>query len=539
VRKNGGPSTLFWNGVWLLLGALLLWGCQERIEDPELWTLEEVHQEISLEDGHESVSCASCHVEDRYEGTPSDCWSCHESDSGEVDDPKHSGFPTECVICHTMAGWKPSTFDHSTTDFALEGGHLSVSCASCHVEGRYGGTPSDCWSCHETDYGEAPDHVSAGFPTECVVCHTVEGWKPATFDHSTTGFILEGGHVSVSCLSCHVEGQYGGTPSDCWSCHETDYVEAPDHESAGFPTECMVCHTVAGWKPSTFDHSTTDFPLEGGHVSVSCSSCHVEGQYAGTPSDCWSCHESDYQGVETPDHTGFSQICVECHAVEDRKPSTFDHSTTGFALEGGHVSVSCASCHVDGRYKGTPSDCWSCHETDYAKVDDPDHSGFPTECLQCHTITGWKPATFDHSVTNFPLEGSHVSVSCASCHVEGRYAGTPTDCWSCHTADEPQNHFGPDCASCHTSIAWEPSTFDHEPLFPLRRGDHSRYRNDCTSCHLDPSAYSLFTCTDCHDGEHSRSKMDREHDDVRNYRYDSIACLDCHPGGREADDDDD
>lgn len=91
------------------------------------------------------------------------------------------------------------------------------------------------------------------------------------------------------------------------------------------------------------------------------------------------------------------------------------------------------------------------------------------------------------------------------------------------------------CTKCHTSAGWSPSTFDHEPLFPLVRGSHRRYRNACASCHLAPADYEQFTCTDCHDGEHRQSRMDREHAEVQGYRYESAACYECHPRGSKED----
>ena len=41
---------------------------------------------------------------------------------------------------------------------------------------------------------------------------------------------------------------------------------------------------------SAFDHFTTAFPLEGAHQFAHCESCHVDGQFAGTPVQCAGCH---------------------------------------------------------------------------------------------------------------------------------------------------------------------------------------------------------------------------------------------------------
>ena len=40
-----------------------------------------------------------------------------------------------------------------------------------------------------------------------------------------------------------------------------------------------------------FDHFTTGFPLLGRHEFLDCSSCHIGGQFKGTPLVCELCHD--------------------------------------------------------------------------------------------------------------------------------------------------------------------------------------------------------------------------------------------------------
>ena len=58
------------------------------------------------------------------------------------------------------------------------------------------------------------------------------------------------------------------------------------------------------------------------------------------------------------------------------------------------------------------------------------------ECDACHSVEGWSPLKdplpFDHDNTEFPLDGAHLGTSCASCHAELRFEGTPTECLECH-----------------------------------------------------------------------------------------------------------
>jgi len=275
--------------------------------------------------------------------------------------------------------------------------------------------------------------------------------------------------------------------------------------------------------------------LEGGHQQLACAECHQEAVFKGVASACESCHLELYGRTTAPDHAaaGYSTVCAECHSSQAWSPSSFDHDLFGFPLEGAHAATSCVACHAGGVFEKLPGDCWSCHQEDYAGTADPDHAalGFERACEVCHTVAAWSPSLFDHDLFGFPLEGAHAATSCGGCHADGQYADTPSDCRACHQQDEPPDHFGPDCGSCHTSVAWEPSTFDHEPLFPLLRGSHRRYRDSCASCHPAPANYGQFTCTDCHDGEHRQSRMDREHAGIQRYRYESSACYECHPRG--------
>ncbi len=505
--------------------------------------------DFPLTGAHITVSCAECHTDGQYMNTPFDCWSCHQTDYEGSNDPNHQDeqFPQDCMVCHTDKAWEPA-FDHATTDFQLVGGHQDISCADCHIGGQYLETPSDCWSCHQSDYAETtdPDHEAAQFAQDCASCHSVDAWEPATFDHDATDFQLTGAHVTVSCADCHIGGQFDGTPSDCWSCHQTQYEETtdPNHQAQQFSQDCAACHTTEAWEPATFDHDATDFPLTGAHVTVSCANCHIGGQYEGTPSDCWSCHQTQYEETTDPNHQAqqFSQDCAACHTTEAWEPATFDHDATDFPLTGAHVTVSCANCHIGGQYEGTPSDCWSCHQTDYEGADDPDHVAqqFDHDCTVCHNTSDWDDADFNHNNTDFPLTGAHTSVSCLECHIDGQYSGTPSDCFFCHeseyqNADDPDHQasgFPTSCADCHNTSDWDDAEFNHDQLyFPIYSGEHRNEWDECSDCHIGGDVSDFSCTTTCHTNQNSLAD---EHDDVNNYVYDDHSCFECHPDGNES-----
>jgi hypothetical protein len=109
------------------------------------------------------------------------------------------------------------------------------------------------------------------------------------------------------------------------------------------------------------------------------------------------------------------------------KPAQFNHDLTGFPLTGGHAITDCKRCHTNGTYSGLSKDCITCHLKDFQNTNNPPHTGFPQTCTSCHTIQSWKPATFDHSKTQFPLTGAHATQACAACHKNGQWTGLSTD----------------------------------------------------------------------------------------------------------------
>ncbi len=469
----------------------------------------------ALTGAHATLDCISCHIGGKYQGTPTDCYSCHAKDFNNTNNPPHlkAGIPTTCSTCHTTTAWVPATFDHSKTSFPLTGAHVSVACTSCHLNGNFTTAPTDCFACHVKDYNATnnPNHSQAGIPTTCAVCHTTTAWQPASFDHNKTPFPLTGAHVSVPCTTCHTTGNYASTPTDCYACHTKDYngTANPPHASTGIPTTCAVCHSTSAWQPAKFDHSKTTFPLTGAHVSVACAACHINGNYTTTPTDCYGCHKTDYNGTNSPNHvqSGIPTTCALCHTTAAWQPATFDHNKTPFPLTGAHVSVPCTTCHTTSNFGSTPTDCYSCHTKDYTGTANPPHasSGIPTTCAVCHNTTAWQPATFDHSKTIFPLTGAHVSVACAACHINGNYTTTPTDCYSCHKTDYTGTNnpphaaagFATTCQTCHNTTSWSGATFNHSTTGFTLTGTHVSVA--CSACHVNNN-YSLTdpTCKACH-----------------------------------------
>ena len=204
-----------------------------------------------LQGQHATLDCASCHINDVYQGTPTDCVGCHLDEYERTQDPNHAnaGFPTTCESCHRAsdADWRGASFDHDEV-FRLQGQHATLDCASCHINDVYQGTPRDCVGCHLDDYQqtEDPDHAAANFPTTCDSCHRASdaNWFQGRFDHQFP--ITSGRHSGIACATCHSDGTNYAVFT-CFNCHEHRRSEADDeHEDvSGYQYEslaCVSCH---------------------------------------------------------------------------------------------------------------------------------------------------------------------------------------------------------------------------------------------------------------------------------------------------------
>ncbi len=425
----------------------------------------------------------------------------------------------------------------------------ATGCVSCHEVGA-GKAQYRCLECHKDIAsritGRKGYHASILPATatgrDCIRCHSehngenfqIVKWYPKTFDHSKTGFKLDGKHVGLDCAKCHnsshisaaekatlsakdLNKTYLGLTAACTTCHE-------DKHQGRLGSNCLRCHSTTDWKvQGKFDHSKTRFPLTGAHLDVTCQKCHTmpDGtvKYTGLAfQQCSSCHADPHHGL-------FKQSCQSCHSTVSWKTGSadekFDHSKTQFPLLGKHADVKCASCHERGDFtKVIPFRfCSDCHK-------DPHSGQFAKrpdggKCESCHTVDGWKPAKFtaaDHAKTGYPLLGKHATVDCAKCHIP---AGAATvykikfaECMSCHK-DYHEGQFShppyySKCESCHTVQGFQPSSFTlakHQKLKFKLTGGHEAV--PCGECHKSPAPgktapyhFASLSCTTCHADPH-------------------------------------
>jgi hypothetical protein len=206
--------------------------------------------------------------------------------------------------------------------------------------------------------------------------------------------------------------------------------------------------------------------------------------------DCTQCHELRTPGIS-------EELCLKCHTpLADRLR----------AEKGFHSSLQDRAC-------GT------CHK---------EHFGEDFALVRIDTLA------FDHQETGYSLEGSHIRVTCRSCHnvdhlvdaavrtfkaegggLERTFLGLAPSCASCHEEDAPhEGQFARrECSDCHDPGAWdEARPFDHETTaYPLR-GEHERVT--CDMCHetthraegrpdlVQYADVAHGRCNDCHEDQH-------------------------------------
>jgi hypothetical protein len=89
--------------------------------------------------------------------------------------------------------------------------------------------------------------------------------------------------------------QFSGMTSICTGCHKDVHQQQFEgSEGKGY----LKCHDYFDWSASLFDHSRTEFPLDGRHKEVACIKCHPRVttavntyiQYKLESFRCESCH---------------------------------------------------------------------------------------------------------------------------------------------------------------------------------------------------------------------------------------------------------
>jgi hypothetical protein len=289
------------------------------------WSVEEFDHDLTeypLEGEHIDVECVECHGSTEsylgegqahetslfssigsFELEFDSCLDCH-SDTN----PHGEAIEADsCDSCHDVTGWDVADYDHEP-EFTLGDAHAEVECVDCHDPDlvAFDGLEPNCDSCHSDQ--EPWGHYQGG---ECDDCHQAADWMPAFMsrnNHQFTGFALTGSHRLLACVDCHDDGTSYGSPAlSCAGCHSQD-----DAHRNLLGDACEDCHADTNWFRTTWRHSMVGWPLRGGHKLAACDDCHATG-YAGTPTDCWRCHETEARPTNSAHQSAFVRDCDACH----------------------------------------------------------------------------------------------------------------------------------------------------------------------------------------------------------------------------------
>jgi hypothetical protein len=387
------------------------------------------------------------------------------------------GLVPRLLIVVVLAAWlAPSTGARAQlfSPGALSKAHAHLdgldSCLKCHEPGNKLSN-TRCLDCHT----ELKVRVAegAGFhgrlpkSRSCASCHREHrgakaklipwGAGKSAFDHSRSGWPLEGGHKKAKCADCHQprlirdkriqaaqkkwkhRDTMLGLSTTCASCHF-------DEHRGQVKGACDKCHVEKAFAPAPrFSHNKMSaFSLTGRHKKVACAKCHDNDVDNRTPASafpapksktftqyddipharCTDCHSDPHKGK-------MGRRCERCHstrgwkAIRTTAQDTGFHDKSGFPLQGAHIDVACKTCHGPFRgqkavFKGLAHDrCTDCHNDGHVGQLPSEKGGKGPGCKRCHSVKAFVPTRYDaeaHKGARFPLEGSHRAVPCARCH---------------------------------------------------------------------------------------------------------------------------
>jgi len=374
----------------------------------------------------------------------------------------------------------------------------------------------------------------------------------------------------AGCAACH-GGWFQGMTSSCLECHGE--IEAQREQRSGLhgvlPLErtenCALCHgehhgdtfalvnaqsfaMVGVADVAAFDHGRIGFAMDGAHLQLECTACHVHAEaevlpegakrYLGLQQDCATCHQDPHEGK-------MARACAQCHTQErfDLLQAPFHDAVLPF--EGGHAAADCIQCHeTEGPHSvvtlGQPGHrasrtCRDCHDSPHAveflwslaaaapagEVD----LASAQACGVCHEVAHRSFAEARgtmtpqrHAASSMPLIAPHAELECSACHgaetdaFAQRFTGRRgDDCAACHESPHgAQFDTGGSaaCVDCHGREQFAPHSFG--PELHAQRGLVLEHAHDleCAACHTATGdGIRQFRgigrrCDDCHADAH-------------------------------------
>ena len=319
-------------------------------------------------------------------------------------------------------------------------------------------------------------------------------------------------HVKVPCTDCHnldlvlagrpaVPARFDHQPCNREACHASAFKNAPGRL-------CRLCHR----RPSTTEPDwRVQYPPNRPSRSQAAAFSHAQ--------------HLDYAGMERV--VGFHVSCIDCHTLENGKPSQPGHRV-------------CARCHAPESVAKPPlSQCDGCHRTMRPKpsrarrliVGDLtfrhsshrlDKRGQLIPCSQCHPRS--------NRSTETGRQDRPQTAACVACHDDSQRAPATVRmvrCEACHStraasisAILPRSHLPPTAQPANHTLAFRKNHGLEAKTSP----------NRCAACHTILSPSSRNVCDDCHRTMRPQSHVTtwREFDHGPEAAARSTSCARCH-----------
>lgn len=328
----------------------------------------------------DGIDCRQCHTCDRPTIEQPCLIACPRLEAVNQTVPHNVSEAPDSVVLGQLANlYEPIKFNHKQhADMSKMGGD----CATCHHYCPPGRIPS-CSECHGTTTMETNlrmPSLKGAYHRQCLGCH--REWT-----HDT------------KCVVCHVPH----VGSDLDHANDATDILTVAHPMITEP-DIELYHTPYEQAPVvTFFHKE--------HIDLfglRCVDCHRQ-------ENCSRCHDLD-KSAEKAAHSAEDThaLCNDCHrddacskCHDTRQRPSFQHASTGWALNRYHDKLDCRACHPGGQR--------------IARLDQA--------CSACHG--GWNSKNFRHAVTGLQLDELHREIDCEDCHPERAFSVTPR-CDGCH-----------------------------------------------------------------------------------------------------------
>lgn len=259
----------------------------------------------------------------------------------------------------------------------------------------------------------APGQPAAGYAGEatCLSCHSDQTYSGTPHGHA---FNARTPAATLGCESCHGPGQKHAESGDPELIRRFSVI--PPSEASDTCTACHNRATHALWDGSQHDQR-----------NVSCISCHSVHAPQGNAqlrartemTLCATCHRNvtnrQHRFNHMPVREG-AMTCTSCHNP---------HGSTNVRLlrAGTTVDESCTSCHADKRgpylweHAPVSESCVTCHDPHGSNNDRMLVSKPPFLCQRCHVTSRHPPTVYEGYILNNSQNANKVSArACLVCH---------------------------------------------------------------------------------------------------------------------------